>query len=170
MQGDHLSRETLKPCDITLLNARALQHAGKRGRAYESSWDTEHLGNGNCLIGRGKAQWSPRWEEWAAGRRDCTSAQSLTGRLSSSRMSDHVDGLPAKPMNLPFVLSLCVCPQRGQGWGTVCCVTRVLYRASPSDLRPHTGFVQNSLQSANLHYWSLILFSLIIPSCFSLRY
>lgn len=108
MQGDHLNRETLQLCDITLLSTCALQHAGKSGHAYESSWDTEHLGKGETvLIGKGKAQWSPRWEGQAAEKRDCASAQSLTCRLSSSCMSEHVDSLPAKYMNLSSV-RICV--------------------------------------------------------------
>lgn len=50
MQGDHLNRKTLKLCDVTLLNACALQHAGESGHAHESGWDTEHLGKGrNCF-------------------------------------------------------------------------------------------------------------------------
>lgn len=55
MQGDHLNWETSKLCDITLLDACALQHAGKSGHTCESGRDTEHLGKGgNCVTRKRK--------------------------------------------------------------------------------------------------------------------
>lgn len=122
------------------------------------------------LLGREKAQRSPRWEGQAAGRRGPRFFTKFdlqafifmhvwTCRWSSRRIHEP-----------PICQNLCGCPQRGQGWGAACHVTGVLYRTRPSDLRPHADCVQNSRQSANLHYWALILFSLIISSCFSLQY
>lgn len=82
-----------------------LVHCNLQGRAttHTETVETEHLREGDTvLIGRGQTLWCPRWEEegWAA-RGDCASAKSLTFRLSSSRMAEHVDGHPAKYMNFP---------------------------------------------------------------------
>lgn len=62
--------------------------------------------------------------------------------------SEWVDGVPDKYVNLQSTRACVATSQTG----AACQVTRVLYRTSPADWRPHTGFVQNPLQSANLHY------------------
>lgn len=112
-----------------LLNACALQSAGKSDHTHRNSGDRTFEGGGYCFNRKRTDSWSPRWEEegWAA-RGDCASAKSLTFSLSSSRMAEHVDGHPAKYMNFPAART---------------CVA-VLKEANAGVLMPcHWGPVQN---------------------------
>lgn len=159
-----------------LLNACALQSAGKSDHTHRNSGDRTFEGGGYCFnrkrtdimvspVGRGRVG-SQR------GLRFCKKfniqafifTYGWTCEWSSSQIHE-----------LPSCQNLCGRPQRGQCWGADAmslgsCTEQGQYRTRPSDLRPHTDFVRNSLQSTKLHYWALILFSLIISSCFSLQY
>lgn len=69
------------------------------------------------LIGRRQTSWSPGWkgEGWAA-RADWASTKSLTFRLLSSPLSQHVYGLPAKHMNFPAVRTcVAICREASAG-------------------------------------------------------
>lgn len=57
-------------------------------------------GGETVLIGKGQ-HGLPGGKGEQQGKRDHTSAQSWTFRLSSSHVSEHVDGPPAEYMNLP---------------------------------------------------------------------
>lgn len=139
-------------------------------RPHTQKSETEHVRKGGTvLIGRGQIPWSPRCkgEGWAA-RADCASAKGLTFRLSSSPLNMC---MVFQPNTWTSQLPELVWPSAERPvLGCWCHVTGVLHRTRPADLRPHADFVQNSLQTTKLHYWALILFSLIISSCFSLQY
>lgn len=121
MQGDHLNRETLELCDITLC-AHALHHAGRGSHTHESGWDTEHLGKGgNYFDVRPRAQGSPRWEGRAAARKGLHFCKKFNLQAFTFTR-EHVHGLLAEYMGLPSART-CMSILREARAGALCAMS-----------------------------------------------